>query len=282
VQVSNSTLSGPSGPLGFNYSSTGLTNDANGNPHFTEVMGSARQKYLESPPASKAVTLSEKAVALSSKDGRDEDEDLGLLVCWTPDWLARFANQYTEAEQYEQLKTWVFNDYSPGFDCSDYIHGGNLYYATTRIPVTPESEVIDKKQSSAFVAEMKAMYASEMSKGSSAMDIYKKIGKLVLSQPNDFAFKFGFSVKFRESVESLPQWGRHGNPFEGRVGTFSLKYDPQGESKDEILMQTKDGFSRRVLLQMAHDMERHRQYILMDLLYRRVNPQSNLASGFRM
>ncbi|WP_241139573.1 hypothetical protein, partial [Achromobacter xylosoxidans] len=65
MQVSNSTLSGPSGPLGFNYSSTRFTTDANGEARFTEVMGSAKQKYIESPPASKAVTLSDKAVALS-------------------------------------------------------------------------------------------------------------------------------------------------------------------------------------------------------------------------
>ncbi|GAB1835799.1 hypothetical protein MyNCGM121_25740 [Achromobacter xylosoxidans] len=279
MQVSNSTLSGPSGPLGFNYSSTRFTTDANGEARFTEVMGSAKQKYIESSPASKAVTLSDKAVALSSQEADDEDADLSLLVCWTPDWLARFANQYTEAEQYEQLKTWVFNDYSPGFDCSDYIHGGDLYYATTRIPVTPESEMIDKKQSNAFVADLKSMYAVEMSKGSSAMDIYKKIGRLILSQPDDFAYKFGFSVKFREKVESMPQWGGHGDPFEGGGGSFSFKYDPSGESKDGALMQAKDGFSRRMLLQMAHDMERHRQYILMDLLYRSVNQKPTLISG---
>jgi len=279
VQVSNSTLSGPSGPLGFNYSSTRFTTDANGEARFTEVMGSAKQKYIESSPESKAVTLSDKAVALSSQEADDEDADLSLLVCWTPDWLARFANQYTEAEQYEQLKTWVFNDYSPGFDCSDYIHGGDLYYATTRIPVTPESEMIDKKQSNAFVADLKSMYAVEMSKGSSAMDIYKKIGRLILSQPDDFAYKFGFSVKFREKVESMPQWGGHGDPFEEGGGSFSFKYDPPGESKDGALMQAKDGFSRRMLLQMAHDMERHRQYILMDLLYRSVNQKPTLISG---
>ncbi|MFY3937025.1 hypothetical protein ACOTH9_18565 [Achromobacter xylosoxidans] len=279
MQVSNSTLSGPSGPLGFNYSSTRFTTDANGEARFTEVMGSAKQKYIESSPASKAVTLSDKAVALSSQEADDEDADLSLLVCWTPDWLARFANQYTEAEQYEQLKTWVFNDYSPGFDCSDYIHGGDLYYATTRIPVTPESEMIDKKQSNAFVADLKSMYAVEMSKGSSAMDIYKKIGRLILSQPDDFAYKFGFSVKFREKVESMPQWGGHGDPFERGGGSFSFKYDPPGESKDGALMQAKDGFSRRMLLQMAHDMERHRQYILMDLLYRSVNQKPTLISG---
>ncbi|WYX24022.1 hypothetical protein WJ969_27475 [Achromobacter xylosoxidans] len=225
------------------------------------------------------MTLSDKAVALSSQEADDEDADLSLLVCWTPDWLARFANQYTEAEQYEQLKTWVFNDYSPGFDCSDYIHGGDLYYATTRIPVTPESEMIDKKQSNAFVADLKSMYAVEMSKGSSAMDIYKKIGRLILSQPDDFAYKFGFSVKFREKVESMPQWGGHGDPFEEGGGSFSFKYDPPGESKDGALMQAKDGFSRRMLLQMAHDMERHRQYILMDLLYRSVNQKPTLISG---
>ncbi|CUJ36922.1 MULTISPECIES: hypothetical protein [Achromobacter] len=279
MQVSNSTLSGPSGPLGFNYSSTRFTTDANGEARFTEVMGSAKQKYIESSPESKAVTLSDKAVALSSQEADDEDADLSLLVCWTPDWLARFANQYTEAEQYEQLKTWVFNDYSPGFDCSDYIHGGDLYYATTRIPVTPESEMIDKKQSNAFVADLKSMYAVEMSKGSSAMDIYKKIGRLILSQPDDFAYKFGFSVKFREKVESMPQWGGHGDPFEEGGGSFSFKYDPPGESKDGALMQAKDGFSRRMLLQMAHDMERHRQYILMDLLYRSVNQKPTLISG---
>ncbi|CAB3811274.1 hypothetical protein LMG26842_00151 [Achromobacter dolens] len=279
MQVSNSTLSGPSGPLGFNYSSTRFTTDANGEARFTEVMGSAKQKYIESLPASKAVTLSDKAVALSSQEADDEDADLSLLVCWTPDWLARFANQYTEAEQYEQLKTWVFNDYSPGFDCSDYIHEGDLYYATTRIPVTPESEMIDKKQSNAFVADLKSMYAVEMSKGSSAMDIYKKIGRLILSQPDDFAYKFGFSVKFREKVESMPQWGGHGDPFKGGGGSFSFKYDPPGESKDGTLMQAKDGFSRRMLLQMAHDMERHRQYILMDLLYRSVNQKPTLISG---
>ena len=279
MQVSNSTLSGPSGPLGFNYSSTRFTTDANGEARFTEVMGSAKQKYIESSPASKAVTLSDKAVALSSQEADDEDADLSLLVCWTPDWLARFANQYTEAEQYEQLKTWVFNDYSPGFDCYDYIHGGDLYYATTRIPVTPESEMIDKKQSNAFVADLKSMYAVEMSKGSSAMDIYKKIGRLILSQPDDFAYKFGFSVKFREKVESMPQWGGHGDPFEEGGGSFSFKYDPPGESKDGALMQAKDGFSRRMLLQMAHDMERHRQYILMDLLYRSVNQKPTLISG---
>ncbi|CUI47622.1 hypothetical protein [Achromobacter xylosoxidans] len=279
MQVSNSTLSGPSGPLGFNYSSTRFTTDANGEARFTEVMGSAKQKYIESSPESKAVTLSDKAVALSSQEADDEDADLSLLVCWTPDWLARFANQYTEAEQYEQLKTWVFNDYSPGFDCSDYINGGDLYYATTRIPVTPESEMIDKKQSNAFVADLKSMYAVEMSKGSSAMDIYKKIGRLILSQPDDFAYKFGFSVKFREKVESMPQWGGHGDPFEEGGGSFSFKYDPPGESKDGALMQAKDGFSRRMLLQMAHDMERHRQYILMDLLYRSVNQKPTLISG---
>lgn len=44
-------------------------------------------------------------------------------------------------------------------------------------------------------------------------------------------------------------------------------------------MQAKDGFSRRMLLQMAHDMERHRQYILMDLLYRSVNQKPTLISG---
>jgi len=246
---------------------------------FIKAMDSAKQKYLESSSPSKTVTLSDKAVALSSQEADDEDADLSLLVCWTPDWLARFANQYTEAEQYEQLKTWVFNDYSPGFDCSDYIHGGDLYYATTRISVTPESEMIDKKQSNAFVADLKSMYAVEMSKGSSAMDIYKKIGRLILSQPDDFAYKFGFSVKFREKVESMPQWGGHGDPFEGGGGSFSFKYDPPGESKDGSLMQAKDGFSRRMLLQMAHDMERHRQYILMDLLYRSVNQQPTLTSG---
>ncbi|MFY3331066.1 hypothetical protein ACOTEH_12415 [Achromobacter xylosoxidans] len=264
--VSTSTLSGPSSPLGSHDPSMRPATDMNGESTFIKAMGSAKQKYLESSPPSKTVTLSDKAVALSSQEADDEDADLSLLVCWTPDWLARFANQYTEAEQYEQLKTWVFNDYSPGFDCSDYIRGGDLYYATTRIPVTPESEMIDKKQSNAFVADLKSMYAVEMSKGSSAMDIYKKIGRLILSQPDDFAYKFGFSVKFREKVESMPQWGGHGDPFKGGGGSFSFKYDPPGESKDGTLMQAKDGFSRRMLLQMAHDMERHRQYILMDLL----------------
>ncbi|CUJ68366.1 hypothetical protein [Achromobacter sp. 2789STDY5608621] len=279
MQVSNSTLSGPSDPLGCYYSSARLTNDANGKPHFTEVMGSAEKKYLESPPSSKTVALSDKAVALSSQETEDEDADLSLLACWTPAELARFTRNYTESERLEELDIMVFNSqYSPGCDCSELTaDGGQIYYATTRIPVTPESEIVDRRQSDTFVAQLKSMYKAERNKGSSALDIYKKIGKLILSQPDDFAYKFGFSVTFRERVESM-QWGGRANPVERQHGElFTRSHATSDESDVAMLTKMKDGFSHNRLQQRTHDMERDRQHQLMDLLYGKVNHKSKPA-----
>ncbi|MBK1978206.1 hypothetical protein [Achromobacter xylosoxidans] len=277
MQVSNSTLSGPSGPLGFNYSSTRFTTDANGEARFTEVMGSAKQKYIESPPASKAVTLSDKAVALSNKESEDKDADLSLLTAWTPEELARFANNYTEEERYQRLETWAFFGDGAACDCSDAIYGGPDYYATTRIPITPESKMIDKRQADACNAELKAMYAAEKAKGSSAMDIYKKMGHVILSQPNDFAYRFGLSVKYREAVESMDPWGGHGNPFVN--GVTSISYDPPDESNTGMPAQVKDELSHSALQRKVHAMERDRQYLLMDLLYGKVGHTSTGASN---
>ncbi|MCZ8409532.1 hypothetical protein O9649_17190 [Achromobacter dolens] len=276
MQVSNSTLSGPSGPLGFNYSSTRFTTDANGEARFTEVMGSAKQKYIESSPESKAVTLSDKAVALSNKESEDKDADLSLLACWTPAELARFTRNYTESERLEELDIMVFNSqYSPGCDCSELTEdGGQIYYATTRIPVTPESEIVDRRQSDTFVAQLKSMYKAERNKGSSALDIYKKIGKLILSQPDDFAYRFGFSVTFRERVESM-QLGGRANPVERQRGDFStLSHAASDESNVAMLKKMKDGFLHKTLQQKVHDMDRDRQHQLMDLLYGKVNHKS--------
>ncbi|WP_368931693.1 hypothetical protein [Achromobacter xylosoxidans] len=280
--MSNSTLSGPSGPLGFNYSSTRFTTDANGEARFTEVMGSAKQKYIESSPASKAVTLSDKAVALSSQDAEDDDSDLSLLACWTPDALASFAHNYTESEQFQKLHTMVFNScFGPHYDCTEAMYGGPTYYATTRIPVTPESEIIDKRQYDIFDAQRKAMYAEEMAKGSSAIDIYKKIGKLILSQPDDFSYKFGLSVKFHEAVDSMSSWGPHGNPFVGRGNSFSFMYEPPVESSTEALTQAKDSLSSSALLRKVSDVRRDRQYHLMDLLYGKLGHKPKLLTGHR-
>lgn len=173
----------------------------------------------------------------------------------------------------------VFNSqYSPGCDCSELTaDGGQIYYATTRIPVTPESEIVDRRQSDTFVAQLKSMYKAERNKGSSALDIYKKIGKLILSQPDDFAYKFGFSVTFRERVESMQSGGR-ANPVERQRGElFTRSHAASDESDVAMLTKMKDGFSHNKLQQRTHDMERDRQHQLMDLLYGKVNHKSKPA-----
>lgn len=277
--VSTSTLSGPSSPLGSHNPSMRPATDMNGESTFIKAIGSAKQKYLESPPASRAVTLSDKAVALSSQEAEDEDGDLSLLACWTPAELARFTRNYTESERLEELDIMVFNSqYSPGCDCSELTaDGGQIYYATTRIPVTPESEIVDRRQSDTFVAQLKSMYKAERNKGSSALDIYKKIGKLILSQPDDFAYKFGFSVTFRERVESM-QIGVRANPVERQHGElFTRSHTASDESDVAMLTKMKDGFSYNKLQQRTHDMERDRQHQLMDLLYGKVNHKSKPA-----
>ncbi|WP_026382673.1 hypothetical protein, partial [Achromobacter xylosoxidans] len=202
-----------------------------------------------------------------------------LLACWTPAELARFTRNYTESERLEELDIMVFNSqYSPGCDCSELTEdGGQIYYATTRIPVTPESEIVDRRQSDTFVAQLKSMYKAERNKGSSALDIYKKIGKLILSQPDDFAYRFGFSVTFRDRVESM-QWGGRANPVERQRGDFStLSHAASDESDVAMLKKMKDGFSHNKLQQRVHDMERDRQHQLMDLLYGKVNRKSKPA-----
>ena len=255
----------------------------NGEACFTEIMGSVKQKYLESPAAPKVVNFSDKALALSSQETEIEDADLGLLACWTPAGLARFANNYTEAEQYHQLDIMVFNSYySPIYDCSEAMCGGPTYYSTTRISVTPESEAFDKRQHDLFSAQQRAMYASEISKGSSPMDIYKKIGKLILSQPDGFADKFGLTVKFRERLDAMSQLEAYGNSPEGRSHSLSPKFDHAGEPKiEKKLMQMKAGLSRNALLQKADHLKQDRQYVLMNLLYGMGNPMMKPASGHR-
>lgn len=278
MQISTLTLSGPSDPLGSKDPSMHLAADMNGGSTFTEVMGSVKKSHLESPPASKAVTLSDKALALANKE-TDEDADLSLLACWTPAELARFTRNYTESERLEELDIMVFNSqYSPGCDCSELTaDGGQIYYATTRIPVTPESEIVDRRQSDTFVAQLKSMYKAERNKGSSALDIYKKIGKLILSQPDDFAYKFGFSVTFRERVESM-QIGGRANPVDRQHGElFTRSHTASDESDVAMLTKMKDGFSYNKLQQRTHDMERDRQHQLMDLLYGKVNHKSKPA-----
>ncbi|MFY3603917.1 hypothetical protein ACOTHZ_14410 [Achromobacter xylosoxidans] len=286
MHVSNSTLSGPSGPLGFNYSSTRFTTDANGEARFTEVMGSAKQKYIESSPASKAVTLSDKAVALSSQETEDEDADLSLLACWTPEALARFANNYTEAERYQKLEIMVFNSaYTPGHDCSELTsEGGPIYYGTTRILVTPEREAALKRQHDTFAAQQEALYVTEMSKGSSAMDIYKKIGKLILAQPDDFAYKFGISVKYRERMDALTAAynSAHNSQFGRHVDHSSSSMPLSNESKVDALVKAKTGLAHNSVLQKASDLERQRQQILMDLLHGKAGFRSKSASSHRV
>ncbi len=284
--VSTSTLSGPRGPLGSDYSSTRLTADANGTSHFAEVMGSAKQKYLESSPPSQAVTLSDKAVALSSQEAEDEDADLSLLACWTPDALARFANNYTEAERYQKLDVMVFNSaYTPGHDCSELTsEGGPIYYGTTRILVTPEREAVLKRQHDTFAAQQKTLYITEMSKGSSAMDIYKKIGKLILAQPDDFAYKFGISVKYRERVDALTMAynSTHDNPFGRDAGHSSSGMPLPDSPKVDALVKAKAGLSHNALLQKAGDLERQRQQLVMDLLHGKAGFRSKSASSHRV
>lgn len=279
MQISTSTLVGPRALLGVKDPSTRLATDVTDESTFAEVMGSVKENHLESPSESKAVILSDEALVLANKEA-DEDADLSLLACWTPTELARFDRNYTEEERFQRLETMVFNSgYSPAHDCTEAIYGGPTHYTTTRVLVTPESEVIDRRQSEAFVAQLQSMYRAEVGKGSSAMDIYKKIGKLILSQPDDFAYRFGFSVKFRETVESMPQWGARGNPFEGCDDSFSLRYDPPDESGVDTLVKIKGGISQKTIMQKAHDMERDRQYFLMDLLYGNAGHKSKLASG---
>ncbi len=279
MQISTSTLLGPRVPFGVKGPSARLTTDVTGESTFTEVMGSVKENHLESPSESKAVILSDKALVLANKEA-DEDADLSLLACWTPAELARFDRNYTEEERFQRLNTMVFNSgYSTAHDCTEAIYGGPTYYTTTRILVTPESEVIDRRQSDAFVAQLEFMYRAEVEKGSSAMDIYKKIGKLILSQPDDFAYRFGFSVKFRETVESMSQWGARGNPFEGRDDSFSLRYTPPDESDVDALGQIKGGISQKSIMQKSHDMERDRQYLLMDILYGNMGHKSKLSSA---
>lgn len=191
--------------------------------------------------------------------------------------MARFANNYTEEERYQRLETWAFFGDGAACDCSDAIYGGPDYYATTRIPITPESKMIDKRQADACNAELKAMYAAEKAKGSSAMDIYKKMGHVILSQPNDFAYRFGLSVKYREAVESMDPWGGHGNPFVN--GVTSISYCPPDKSDTGMPAQVKDELSHSALQRKVHAMERDRQYLLMDLLYGKVGHTSTGASN---
>jgi len=249
-------------------------------------MGSAEKKYLESPPASKTVALSDKAVALSSQETEDEDADLSLLACWTPEALARFANNYTEAERHQKLEIMVFNSaYTPGHDCSELTsEGGPIYYGTTRILVTPEREAALKRQHDKFAAQQEALYVTEMSKGSSAMDIYKKIGKLILAQPDDFAYKFGISVKYRERVDALAMAynSANDNPFGRHADRSSSAMPRSDESKVDALEKAKTGFSHNALLQKAGDLERQRHQVVMDLLYGKVGFRSKTASSHRV
>lgn len=60
---------------------------------------------------------------------------------------------------------------------------------------------------------------------------------------------------------------------------FRSGMTPPDESGVDTLVKIKGGISQKTIMQKAHDMERDRQYFLMDLLYGNAGHKSKLASG---
>jgi hypothetical protein len=195
MQISNASFSDIANLIGTKNNLSGsLFSNASGT-NFSDLLSSlgVKNNSLNSL-ASMQVTLSDEAQALSNQTTTESSDDISSLVAWTPSFL-QGRSELTSSEMNQWVAQWVQSaneGMSPFYDISAYVNGGPMYYSGTRIPVTPASDAIDKQQSSTFVSELNSMYATEKAKGTSAMDIYTKIGELVLAQPGDFARKFGF------------------------------------------------------------------------------------------
>jgi hypothetical protein len=198
MQISNASFSDIANLIGTKNNLSGSLFSNTSGTNFSDLLSSlgVKNNSLNSL-ASMQVTLSDEAQALSNQTTTESSDDISSLSAWTPSFL-QGRSELTSSEMDQWVAGWVKSanegGVSPSYDCTDFINGGPMYYTGTRIPVTPASEAVDTQQSNAFVSELNSMYATEKAKGTSSMDIYIKIGELVLAQPGNFAQKFGFSA----------------------------------------------------------------------------------------
>ena len=124
------------------------------------------------------VSLSEEAQVISRADSQP------VGIAHTTRWL---RNNPDQSEVARYVEFWVK---TPSDELVSVVDEGRgvyrVYYASTGLPVTPESSAYFKELDQKVVAERTQIFNEEMAKGTPPIDIWEKIQRYMSEQPIEY------------------------------------------------------------------------------------------------